>query len=64
MNPKQKAKNDLCPKCGAELVVGRFPIGYAVACPKDECRGSGDDLTYHMTPEAAEKHYREGSKSN
>jgi len=62
MKPKQK--NDLCPKCGAELVVGRFPIGYAVTCSKDECRGSGDDLTYHMTPEAAEKHYREGSKSN
>ena len=55
-----KPKNDRCPKCGAELVVGRFPIGYAVACPKAECRGSGDDLVYHLTPEAAEKYYRTG----
>jgi len=59
-----KPKNDLCPKCGAELVVGRFPIGYSVTCPVAECRGSGDDLTYHMTPEAAEKYYREGSPEN
>ena len=57
-------KDDRCPKCGAELAVGRFPFGYAVACPQAECRGSGDDLIYHMTPEAAEKFYRTGGLNN
>ena len=53
-----------CKKCGAELTTQRFPIGYAVACPKAECHGNGDDLTYHMIPEAAAKKHKEGSPKN
>ena len=57
MNPSPK--DDRCPKCGAGLFILRTLGGYAVACPKAECRGIGDDLVYHLTPEAAEKYYRE-----
>ena len=60
MSQKQ---NDRCKKCGAELTTQRFPIGYSVACHKAKCRGTGDDLTYHLTPEAAEKYFRERRKS-
>jgi hypothetical protein len=51
-----------CKKCGAELTTLRFPIGYSVTCPVAECRGNGDDLIYYLTPEAAEKHFKERRK--
>ena len=53
-------KDDRCPKCGAGLFILRTLIGYSVACPRAECRGNGDHLIYHLTPEAAEHFYRTG----
>ncbi len=57
-------QDNRCAKCGAALTTQRFSIGYAVACPKAECRGNGDDLRYHLTPEAAEKYFKERRKPN
>jgi len=52
----------VCSICGASMVIERFPFGYAVACSNEACRGNGDDLLYHLTPDAAEETYRKGGK--
>ena len=60
----KQLEGDCCKECGAELIIERFQIGYAVVCKKTECRGNGDRLIYHLTPDAAEEFYRIGGIRN
>lgn len=53
----------ICELCESEVTCERSPIGFALICSNNECANHKADR-FWLNEQAAQRHWKEGRKSN